>query len=162
MAVNSCLLYQAGPMDDLDALYAGAFAAYRAGAPREAEATLETLLARAPTDAKALLLKSVVHPKDERTICLALVEHAVQLDPFNPEAWYNLGAFENERGRLKEALGCYRRAVLIELTSSGRLTATTIRQTISDLEHRALDGVPHEAVAAFRAVLRALTKAEPA
>jgi tetratricopeptide (TPR) repeat protein len=114
MAVNSCLLYQAGPMDDLDALYAGAFAAYRAGAPREAEATLETLLARAPTDAKALLLKSVVHPKDERTICLALVEHAVQLDPFNPEAWYNLGAFENERGRLKEALGCYRRAVLID------------------------------------------------
>ena len=55
-----------------------------------------------------------------------------------------------------------RRAVLIELTSSGRLTASTIRQTISDLEHRALDGVPHEAVAAFRTVLQALTKAEPA
>lgn len=101
-------------MDDLDSLYARAFSAYRAGAPREAEATLETILARAPTEARALLLKSVVHPKDERTVCLALVEYAVQLDPFNAEAWYNLGVFENERGRLKEALGCYRRAVQLD------------------------------------------------
>ena len=55
-----------------------------------------------------------------------------------------------------------RRAVLIKLTSSGRVTATTIRQTISDLEHRALDGVPTQAVGAFRTVLQALTNAGPA
>ena len=55
-----------------------------------------------------------------------------------------------------------RRAVLIALTSSGQLTATTIRQTISDLEHRALDGVPAQAVGAFHTVLQALTKAGPA
>jgi len=55
-----------------------------------------------------------------------------------------------------------RRAVLIELTASGRLTATTIWHTISNLEHRALDGVPDEAIAAFRTVLQALTKPEPA
>jgi MarR family transcriptional regulator, organic hydroperoxide resistance regulator len=55
-----------------------------------------------------------------------------------------------------------RRAVLIELTSSGRRAATTIRQAISDLEHRALDGVPDKAVAGFHTVLQALTQAEPA
>jgi MarR family transcriptional regulator, organic hydroperoxide resistance regulator len=55
-----------------------------------------------------------------------------------------------------------RRAVLVELTSSGRLTATTIRQAISDLEHRALGGVPDKAVAGFHTVLQALTQAAPA
>jgi tetratricopeptide (TPR) repeat protein len=101
-------------MGDLDSLYASAFGAYRAGEPREAEAALEAMLARAPTEARALLLKSVVHARDEPAICLALVEQAAQLDPFNAEAWYNLGVFENERGRLREALACYRRAVQID------------------------------------------------
>ena len=49
-----------------------------------------------------------------------------------------------------------RRSVLIELTPSGRLTAATIRQTLTDLERRALGGLPPEAVAAFHTVLRAL------
>ncbi|MCJ1676514.1 MarR family transcriptional regulator [Streptomyces sp. APSN-46.1] len=51
-----------------------------------------------------------------------------------------------------------RRAVLIELTASGQLTATTIRRAISSLEHRALDGLPADAIAALRAALRALTE----
>ncbi|MGH3376137.1 MAG: MarR family winged helix-turn-helix transcriptional regulator [Actinoallomurus sp.] len=50
-----------------------------------------------------------------------------------------------------------RRAVLIELTSSGRLAATTIRQAITDLEHRALDGLPADAITGLRAGLEALT-----
>jgi MarR family transcriptional regulator, organic hydroperoxide resistance regulator len=51
-----------------------------------------------------------------------------------------------------------RRAVLIELTSSGQLAATTIRQAIADLEHRALDGLPDDAIAYLRAALQALTE----
>ena len=51
-----------------------------------------------------------------------------------------------------------RRAVLIELTSSGQLAATTIRRAIADLEHRALDGLPDDAIAYLRAALQALTE----
>lgn len=51
-----------------------------------------------------------------------------------------------------------RRAVLIELTSSGRRAATTIRRAIADLEHRALDGLPPDAVAGLRAALQALAE----
>jgi MarR family transcriptional regulator, organic hydroperoxide resistance regulator len=51
-----------------------------------------------------------------------------------------------------------RRAVLIELTSTGQRAATTIRQAIADLEHRALDGLPPDAVAGLRAALQALTE----
>jgi DNA-binding MarR family transcriptional regulator len=51
-----------------------------------------------------------------------------------------------------------RRAVLIELTSSGQLAATTIRQAIADLEHRALDGLPDDAITHLRAALQALTE----
>jgi MarR family transcriptional regulator, organic hydroperoxide resistance regulator len=50
-----------------------------------------------------------------------------------------------------------RRAVLIELTPSGRLTATTIRQAIADLERRALGDLPADALAALRTALQALT-----
>ena len=50
-----------------------------------------------------------------------------------------------------------RRAVLIELTPSGRLTATTIRKAIADLEHRALGDLPANAIATLRAALQALT-----
>lgn len=51
-----------------------------------------------------------------------------------------------------------RRAVLIEPTSSGQLAATTIRQAIADLEYRALDGLPDDAIAYLRAALQALTE----
>jgi MarR family transcriptional regulator, organic hydroperoxide resistance regulator len=51
-----------------------------------------------------------------------------------------------------------RRAVLIELTSSGQLAATTIRQAITDLEHRALQNLPGEAIAYLHAALQALTE----
>ncbi|MET7986553.1 MULTISPECIES: MarR family transcriptional regulator [unclassified Streptomyces] len=51
-----------------------------------------------------------------------------------------------------------RRAVLIELTPTGHLTAATIRQAITDLEHRALQGLPPEAIANFHTVLQALAK----
>lgn len=50
-----------------------------------------------------------------------------------------------------------RRAVLIELTPSGRLTATTIRQAIADLERRALGDLPADAITALRTALQALT-----
>lgn len=55
-----------------------------------------------------------------------------------------------------------RRAVLIELTPSGRETAATIQQAIAGLERRALDGVPDQAVTGFHRVLAALTAVEPA
>jgi DNA-binding MarR family transcriptional regulator len=52
-----------------------------------------------------------------------------------------------------------RRAVLIELTASGRATADTITQTLAALEHRALRDLPPETVAGFHAVVKALTDA---
>jgi DNA-binding MarR family transcriptional regulator len=52
-----------------------------------------------------------------------------------------------------------RRVVLIELTSAGRLTAATIRQAITDLEQRALGGLPADVLAGLRAGLQALTEA---
>ncbi|WP_242882349.1 MarR family winged helix-turn-helix transcriptional regulator [Actinomadura litoris] len=51
-----------------------------------------------------------------------------------------------------------RRAVLIELTPSGRVAAATIRDAIADVEHRALDGLPDEALVHLRAALQALTE----
>jgi DNA-binding MarR family transcriptional regulator len=51
-----------------------------------------------------------------------------------------------------------RRAVLIELTSPGQLTAHTIRRAITNLEHRALDSLPAGAIAGLRAALQALTE----
>lgn len=51
-----------------------------------------------------------------------------------------------------------RRSVLIELTESGRLAAETIRETVADLERRALGELSTEVIANFHAVLHALTK----
>ncbi|MGW0884569.1 MarR family winged helix-turn-helix transcriptional regulator [Streptomyces sp. NPDC002671] len=51
-----------------------------------------------------------------------------------------------------------RRSVLIELTESGRAAAVLITQTLADIENRALDGLPAEAVTGFRAVMDALIK----
>ncbi len=51
-----------------------------------------------------------------------------------------------------------RRAVLIELTPAGRLAAATIRQAVTDLERRALAGLPADALAGLRAALHALTE----
>lgn len=51
-----------------------------------------------------------------------------------------------------------RRVVLIELTPSGRLAADTIRQTLVEVEARALEGLPVETVAAFHTVLRAMSE----
>jgi DNA-binding MarR family transcriptional regulator len=58
------------------------------------------------------------------------------------------------RGRLPTD----RRAVLIELTPAGRLTAATIHQAVTDLERRALAGLPADAIAGLRAALQALTE----
>lgn len=52
-----------------------------------------------------------------------------------------------------------RRSVLIELSPSGRTAAGTIRQTLADLEQRALTGMPTATVDGFYDVLRALTEA---
>jgi MarR family transcriptional regulator, organic hydroperoxide resistance regulator len=49
-----------------------------------------------------------------------------------------------------------RRAVLIELTGTGRQAAATIRQTLAGLEQRALADLPAGALTGFRAVLDAL------
>ena len=49
-----------------------------------------------------------------------------------------------------------RRAVLIELTGSGRQAAATIRQTLAGLEERALADLDPGALAGFHAVLNAL------
>jgi MarR family transcriptional regulator, organic hydroperoxide resistance regulator len=52
-----------------------------------------------------------------------------------------------------------RRSVLIELSSSGRAAAETIRHTLADLEQRALAGLPTATVDGFYDVLQALTEA---
>jgi MarR family transcriptional regulator, organic hydroperoxide resistance regulator len=51
-----------------------------------------------------------------------------------------------------------RRVVLIELTPSGTATATAVREAMSALESRALDGLPATAVAGLRSALEALTE----
>jgi MarR family transcriptional repressor of emrRAB len=51
-----------------------------------------------------------------------------------------------------------RRVVVIELTSSGRLAADTIRQTLASVEARALKDLPAEVIAGFHTVLRALAE----
>jgi DNA-binding MarR family transcriptional regulator len=51
-----------------------------------------------------------------------------------------------------------RRGVLIELTSSGRQAAATIRHAITGIEQRALAPLPAEAIAALRTALQALTE----
>lgn len=51
-----------------------------------------------------------------------------------------------------------RRAVLIELTDSGRATATLIRDTIHTLERRTLGALSPEHLAGLRAGLDALTE----
>jgi MarR family transcriptional regulator, organic hydroperoxide resistance regulator len=51
-----------------------------------------------------------------------------------------------------------RRAVLIELTPSGRQAAATIRRAIADLEHRALGTLPPGVIDGLRAALHALTE----
>jgi MarR family transcriptional regulator, organic hydroperoxide resistance regulator len=52
-----------------------------------------------------------------------------------------------------------RRAVLIELTPSGRRAAATIRQAVTGLERRALASLPAGAIAGLRVGLQALTEA---
>ena len=54
-----------------------------------------------------------------------------------------------------------RRVVVVELTSSGRQAADTIRRTLASVEARALDGLPEEAIAGFHTVLRALAEVSP-
>ena len=49
--------------------------------------------------------------------------------------------------------------MLIELTPSGRTTADTISQTLTDLEQRAFTDLPPAAVTGFYDALRALTDA---
>ncbi|MEU0504385.1 MarR family transcriptional regulator [Nocardia sp. NPDC005998] len=51
-----------------------------------------------------------------------------------------------------------RRSVLIELTDSGRAAAVVIGRALADLENRALNGLPGEAITGFYAVLDALIK----
>jgi MarR family transcriptional regulator, organic hydroperoxide resistance regulator len=51
-----------------------------------------------------------------------------------------------------------RRSVLIELTDSGRAAAAVIRQTLADVEDRALAGLSRDAIAGFYAVVDALIK----
>lgn len=52
-----------------------------------------------------------------------------------------------------------RRAILIELTESGKAAANRIRGTFAELEQRALRDLPESAVAGFHTVLGALTEA---
>lgn len=51
-----------------------------------------------------------------------------------------------------------RRAVVITLTTAGRRVARRVRKAMSDLEQRAVAGLPPESIEAFRAVLTALTE----
>jgi DNA-binding MarR family transcriptional regulator len=51
-----------------------------------------------------------------------------------------------------------RRAVLIQLTPAGRRSARIIAAAITDLERRALDALPDDAIDSAYTVLRALTE----
>jgi DNA-binding MarR family transcriptional regulator len=51
-----------------------------------------------------------------------------------------------------------RRATMITTTSEGRRVAMRIRKAMTDLERRAMAGLPPESVEAFRVVLTALTE----
>ena len=51
-----------------------------------------------------------------------------------------------------------RRSVLIELTDSGRAAAAVIRQTLADVEDRALAGLSRDVIAGFYAVVDALIR----
>jgi Flp pilus assembly protein TadD len=95
-------------------LYDVAFEAYRAGQPAQAELILDQLLDAAPTHTRALLLKGVVHRKQDPACAIALVEQAAYLDPFDAQNWYNLGVFESERQNLAGALDAYERAVAFD------------------------------------------------
>jgi hypothetical protein len=108
-------------MSDIDQLYPRALAAYKAGEHAAAERDLDALLAQRPQDARALLLKGVAHAKDDGPVSLALVEQSVALDPQNAEAWYNLGVYEAERGRLDAALAAYERTVQLQPLHDGAL-----------------------------------------
>lgn len=54
-----------------------------------------------------------------------------------------------------------RRAVLVELTPSGRRVASAIRRAITSLERRALSDLPAEAIAGLRAGLTAMAEVSP-
>jgi DNA-binding MarR family transcriptional regulator len=54
-----------------------------------------------------------------------------------------------------------RRAVLVELTPSGRRVASVIRRAITSLERRALSGLPADAIAGLRAGLTAMAEVSP-
>jgi DNA-binding MarR family transcriptional regulator len=66
-----------------------------------------------------------------------------------------------ERGGLisRSAQPGDRRAVLIALTADGEQAAARISRTVRGLEERVLGGLPADAVAGARAVLRALAEA---
>jgi MarR family transcriptional regulator, organic hydroperoxide resistance regulator len=49
-----------------------------------------------------------------------------------------------------------RRVVVVELTSDGRKAATTVRESITGIERRALGGLPAGEMAVFRQALEAL------
>lgn len=51
-----------------------------------------------------------------------------------------------------------RRSVLVELTDSGQAAAAVIRQALTALESRALDGLPRDAITGFYAVVDAFSK----
>ncbi len=79
------------------------------------------LLATGPDDARAYLLKSVVNDRRDIAVSIALVERAIALDPSDAQAWYNLGVFESEQGRLAPALDAYKRAVAMDPLNSQAL-----------------------------------------
>ena len=54
-----------------------------------------------------------------------------------------------------------RRAVLIELTPTGRHAAATTHQAITGLERRALGTLPASAITALRSALQAFTEVSP-
>jgi DNA-binding MarR family transcriptional regulator len=54
-----------------------------------------------------------------------------------------------------------RRAVLVQLTGSGRETSRTIRRAIASLESRALADLPPTALEGLRQSLEALTETQP-
>ncbi len=102
----------AAPPPEIGALLAKARAQREAGDVAAAETTLNALLARDPTQARAWSsLAGLAQHRNDQAAAAPLFRRALALDPRMPEAHNNLGIALRALGRAAESIACYRRAL---------------------------------------------------
>jgi len=95
-----------------DALFDQAAVLLQRGLLADADSIYTRILQSDHADASALHFSGLIAGQTgdwERAA--GLIEHSLEHDPTNPEAWCNLGTVYKTLGRLAEALECYDRAV---------------------------------------------------